>query len=124
MKDLSMDLKSRAVMLLEEGTSPAKIAERLLVCKRSVERIRAHWQEHRELPVSRRKGKTATLLTHCEGSLGSWIAQRPEITLEELAEKLLEEEKVKASKSSIWRKLQSMGLRHKKNGFRGRAGPP
>ena len=45
-------------MLLEEGISPAKIAERLLVCKRSVERIRAHWQERHELPVSRRRSNT------------------------------------------------------------------
>ena len=123
MKDLSMDLKSRAVTLLEEGISPAKIAERLLVSKRSVERIRAHWRERRELPVSRRRGKTATLLEDCEDSLRSWIADRPEVTLEELAEMLLEQDKARASKSSIWRKLQSMGLRHKKNGFRGRAGP-
>ena len=123
MKDLSMDLKSRAIMLLEEGMSAAKVAQRLLVSTRSVDRIRKYWEEHGKLPASRRKGKTQTLLVGCEDSLRGWVAKRPEITLEELAEKLLEEKKVRASISSIWRKLQCLGLRHKKNGFRGRAGP-
>lgn len=31
MKELSIDLKSRAIALLEEGMSAAKVAERLLV---------------------------------------------------------------------------------------------
>ena len=63
------------------------------------------------------------LLVGCEDSLREWIGKRPEITLEELGEKLLVEKKVRASASSIWCKLQRLGLRHKKNGFRGRAGP-
>lgn len=110
-------------MLLEQGMSCAKVAKRLLVSKRSVERIHKYWKSNGEVPVSARKGKAQTLLVGCEDSLRDWIEKRPEITLEELAEKLLEDRKVQASISSIWRKLQSMGLRHKKNGFRGRARP-
>lgn len=100
------------------GRAPLKSARRLLVSKRSVERVRKHWEEYGALPASRRRGKTATLLAGCEEALEGWIARRPEVALEELAEKLLEEKELKASVSSIWRKLQSLGLRHKKNGFR------
>ncbi|MEM9160243.1 MAG: helix-turn-helix domain-containing protein [Verrucomicrobiota bacterium] len=114
-----MDLKSRAIKLLEEGSSAAKVAERLLVSKRSVERIRKHWTENGELPVSRRKGKSEKLLVGQEDSLRERIEKRPEITLKELAERLLESKEIKASEPTIWRKLQALGLRHKKNGFRG-----
>gem|GEM_PF-5651087 len=118
-----MDLKNRAIALFKQGTSCSKVAERLLLSKSSANRIRKHWKEHGAAAVSKRKGKTATLLVGCEDSLREWIRQRPEITLQELSEKLLEHRNVKASDSSIWRKLQSLGLRHKKNGLRGRARP-
>ena len=123
MKDLSMDLKNRAIALFKEGISSSKVAQRLLISKSSANRIRNYWRDHGAAPVSRRKGKTATLLAGCEDSLREWVRQHPEITLEELSEKLLEQSHVKASVSSIWRKLHSLGPRHKKNGFRGRARP-
>lgn len=93
-----------------------------MIGKRSVQRIWKHWQDCEEILPSRRKGKGETLLVDHADSLRQWIEQRPEITLEELAEKLLEEKQVRACASTVWRKLRALGLRHKKNGFRGRAG--
>lgn len=122
MEDLSMDIKRRVVELRESGESSAEVARRLLVSQRSVQRIWKRWKDSGELLPSRRKGKGETRLVGRENSLREWIESRPETTLEELAEKLLEEKELKASVSTIWRKLQAMGLRHKKNGFRGRAG--
>ena len=123
MKDLSMDLKRRAVQLREAGDSAAEVAARLMISKRSVERIWKHWKERGELPISRRKGKTATRLVGREESLRRWVGERPETTLEELAQKLDEELGVRACVATVWRALRSMGLRHKKNGIRRRAGP-
>lgn len=118
-----MDLKNRAIALLEQGATSSEVAKRLMISTSSVNRIRNHWKENGVAAVSKRKGKTATLLVGYEQHLKEWVEQRPEITLEELKEKLLEHCDVKASSSSIWRKLQSLGLRHKKNGFRGRTRP-
>lgn len=123
MKDLSMDLKQRVVELREAGSSAAEVAERLVVGKRSVERLWKHWKEHGDLPRSKRRGKTATRLVGREERLRQWVRQRPDITLEELSGKLAEELGVRACAATIWRALRSMGLRHKKNGVRRRAGP-
>ena len=123
MEDLSMDLKKRVAELRKKGERSADVAQRLLVSLRSVQRIWKHWQDCQEVLPSRRKGKGETLLVGHEGALKVWIEQRPAVTLEELAEMLREQKQVQASPATIWRKLQAMGLRHKKNGFRGRAGP-
>ena len=117
-----MDIKRRVVELRESGESSSEVARRLLVGQRSVQRIWKHWTDHGELLPSRRKGKGETRLVGHEASLREWVASRPETTLEELAEKLRDEKEVVASVATIWRKLQAIGLRHKKNGFRGRAG--
>lgn len=124
MKPLSMDIRRRAVLLREQGLSAAEVAQRLMISKRSVERCWKHWLERREVAEPGRKGKRATLLKDAGDSLRRWASQRPEITVDELAERLQSELGISASRSTVWRALRSLGLRHKKNGVRRRAGPP
>ena len=124
MKALSMDLKQRAVALRGQGVRAQEAAERLMVSKRSVERVWSEFCEKGSLSPSRRRGRTAKLLVGHEGDLERWVEQRPESTLEELAEKLRSEKSVKASVSSVRRALVRLGLSFKKNGVRGRAGSP
>lgn len=123
MKALSMDLRQRAAALRERGIPAAEVAQRLMVSKRSVERAWNQFNEQGELSPSRRKGRTAKLLAGCEGDLESWVEERPESTLEELAQRLGKEKSLKASVSSVRRALGRLGLSFKKNGVRGRAGP-
>jgi transposase len=124
MKALSMDLRQRAVALRGQGVPASAVAERLMISKRSVERAWSQFGERGELSPSRRKGRAAKLLAGCEGDLERWVGERPESTLGELAEKLGKEKSVKASVSSLRRALRKLGLSFKKNGVRGRAGPP
>ena len=124
MKPLSMDIRRRAILLREQGLSAAEVAERLMISKRSAERCWKHWQEREEVPQPGRKGKRATRLKGAEEDLRQWVSQRPETTVDELVERLQSEHGISASRSTIWRALRSMGLRHKKNGVRRRAGPP
>jgi transposase len=123
MKQLSMDIKRRAVILREQGSSAAEVAQRLMISKRSVERCWSHWLKSGELPVSARKGKAATRLKGCEERIQKWIEGKPDVTLVELSELLERELGRAASVSTLWRFLRARGLSYKKNGFRGRAGP-
>jgi len=124
MKQLSMDIKRRAVVLREQGSSAAEAAQRLMISKRSVERCWSHWLKHGELPVSARKGKATTRLKGCEEQIEKLIEGKPDVTLDELAELLKREFDRQASVSTLWRFLRARGLSYKKNGFRGRARPP
>lgn len=121
MKMLSNDMRKRIVTLREEGHSSTDTANRLIVSRRSVQRI---WKQYQDtgcyLHGKRGGGKPVKLKDH-EASIRMWIKDEPGLTLEDLCERAKAEFGITMSVAGMWVYLNRIGLRFKKNDARKRA---
>lgn len=115
MRAYSQDLRDRAFAALERGECPGAVVRRLEVGRTWLWRLaerRARTGGREALPGggARRPSK----LAHLEAEMRGWIAERPDLTLEEMRGRLVEGHGVSISSSGLWYQLSRWGLTFKK----------
>ena len=121
MKSCSMDLRKRLVAGRRRGQSAGELARLFGVSKRSVERF---WKRHGEegtLEPKQRGGYRRSCLEGHDELLGRWISKEPDLSLEELRARLLEQLGIGIGTTALWHRLEKLGLSYKKNAARRRA---
>jgi transposase len=109
----SQDLRERALRAFERGESPAAIAGRLEVSVSWVRAVERRFRETGERTARRVGGYRVSRLAPWEAEIKSWIAETPDLTLEEIVARLAAEE-VHIGIHGVWEQLQNWGLRFKK----------
>jgi len=119
-RPLSNDLRERIVRAVEGGLSRNAAAAKFDVSISAVVKLMQHWTRTGNwTPLKVGGSKTHLLLPHA-GKVERILAEKPDMTVAELRERLLRM-KVRASESAITRFLIHTGLSYKKNGTRQRA---
>jgi transposase len=121
MNSYSGDLRERVIKQREGGWSAQECERCFHVSKRSVERWWKRWIENGERKARQIGGGRTSRLKPHERAVRAWIAQKPDLTLEETCARLRREKGVLLRKSALAHQLARMGLSFKKNSARRRA---
>jgi transposase len=110
----SEDLRERVVGAIEEGMSTGAAAKRFCVSKAAA----GAWARLKRatgsvLPARQGRPPGSVLDPHADFIFGV-IADAPDTTLEELAERLARERGVKVGYTAVWKFLDRRGFTHKK----------
>jgi transposase len=110
----SMDLRNRAVAMLDEGASSTEVAEALGVSDSWVRKMRLRRDVLGDLAPGSPPGKPRKLTTDDLVGLYLFVDEQPDLTLEELAVLMARRLKVRVSISTLSRRLIELGLTRKK----------
>lgn len=114
----SMDLRKRVIEACDEGQTIAQVTERFKVSASFVNKLRQRRRERSTLEPKPHGGGRQPLLSPAHDEmLRALLAAQPDTTLAELRQKL----GIKVHLSSLWYRLQRLGLTFKKNAGSGRA---
>lgn len=113
-KPYSMDLRERVVAAIEEGMSTRQASTRFSIGIATA----GSWARLKRAtgtvaPAKQGKPKGSVLDPHAEFIFGL-IAETPDITLEEMAERLASERAVKVVWTAVWKFLNRRKMTHKK----------
>jgi len=108
----------RIVRAREQGAGPTELCKRFSVSRSSVARLCKHYQRHGHCQPGKIGGHRKSRLAAHESSLLAWIAQTPDLTLEELQQQCRRELGVKIGINALWWRLDKLGLSYKKNAAR------
>ena len=111
----SLDLRERAVSLLDEGLNSVEVAEMLGVSDSWVRKMRIRRLALGHLVPGSPPGKERLLSEAQEEELCLLALEHADATLEELAVLMKKEMKVRASISTVSRRLIEMGMTRKKS---------
>jgi transposase len=120
MHPYSQDLRNRVLRALERGDRPSEIARRFEVSRVWVYQVRDRAEktgERGSLPIG---GYRRSRIADKEQELRAWIADRPDLTLAELQQRL-EQQGVAIKIGALWHQLSRWNLTFKKNAARQRA---
>jgi transposase len=113
-KPYSLDLRERVVSAVEEGLSTRQAAARFSVGIATVgtwSRLKRRQGDVR--PAKQGKPKGSVLDAHADFILGA-LRSKPDMTLDEMAERLAAERDVKVVRTAVWKFLDRHGQTHKK----------
>jgi putative transposase len=110
----SMDLRNRAVAMLDEGASSTEVAEALGVSDSWVRKMRLRRDVLGDLAPGSPPGKPRKLTTDDMVELYILVEEQPDVTLQELAVLMAKRLKVRVSISTLSRRLIELGLTRKK----------
>lgn len=102
-KGYSKDLRERAVAMVEEGESRREVARLLQLAPSTTVRWLDRW--HRTGSVAAKPGtghSRSPLKTHAQWLL-DLVAKKPDLTLEEIRDRLRREKRLAVATSSVWR---------------------
>jgi len=120
MRAYSQDLRDRVLSCLERKERPTEIARRLEVSRGWVHQVAKRFKEgmRSSLPIG---GKRRSKLEAFKEMIQNWIAQEPDLSLQNICQRLEEETALRLKKSALWHQLNKWGLTFKKNAARQRA---
>lgn len=121
MKAYSQDLRDRVIRALDRGDRPADIARRFEVSRVFVYEVKRRLERTGQRTSQPVGGKRVSKLAPLEQTIRGWIEAKPDLTLEELSERLQRHADVKLTLPAIWHQLNRWGLSFKKNSTRRRA---
>jgi putative transposase len=110
----SLDLRERAVALLDEGATSLEAADVLGVSDSWVRKMRLRREALGHLIPGSPPGKDRLLSEEQEQQLCNLVFEQPDATLEELVVLIAKRMKVSASISTVSRRLIEMGMSRKK----------
>ena len=110
----SLDLRERAVALLDEGATSLEVADLLGVSDSWVRKMRLRREALGHLIPGSPPGKERLLSEEQEKQLCLLVFEQPDATLEELVVLMAKRMKVRASISTVSRRLIEMGMSRKK----------
>lgn len=105
----------------EAGWSTQECVQCFHVSRRTVERWWKRWQTNGERTARRIGGGRVSRLKPHAQAVRAWIAQKPDLTLEQICARLRREKAVRLRKSALAHQLARMDLSFKKNSARRRA---
>ena len=117
MRSLSQDLRGRFLQAIATGTSARAAGRRFALTPTTAIRWAKAWHAHGQQapkPRGNRPGQGAKLAPHATFLLGLIEAKR-DITLQEVAERLMAERGLTAALSTIWRFYAQQGITFKKS---------
>ena len=113
-KPYSMDLRERVIAAVEDGMSTRQAAARFSIgiatagawtrLKRATGAVR---------PAKQGKPKGSVLDAHADFILGA-LKEQPDLTLDEMVERLVAERDVKVVRTAVWKFLDRHDMTHKK----------
>lgn len=110
----SMDLRNRAVAMLDEGASSTEVAEALGVSDSWVRKMRLRRDVLGDLSPGSPPGKPRKLTADDMVELYLLVDEQPDVTLDELAVLMAKRLRVRVSISTLSRRLIELGLTRKK----------
>lgn len=121
MRAYSQDLRDRVLNALERGERPTDIAVRFEVSRGWVHEIRKQLRVDGRRTSLQIGGHRKSLVEPLQAVLREWIAERPDLTLAEMCERLAKEQGISIKVPALWHQLDKWGLSYKKNPARQRA---
>jgi len=117
MQAYSLDLRERVVSAYENGVETIlEVAERFEVSDSFIKKLLRRKRTTGEIaPIGHRGGQPKRLSGKHRKWLLKTVLAEPDITLGELRERLLAEQQIAASVSTLWRELRVLNLRRKKS---------
>jgi transposase len=113
-KPYSVDLRERVVAAIAAGMSTGEAAKRFCVSKAAAGAwARLKRATGRVAPARQGKPKGSVLDAHAEFILGV-LAEEPDTTLEEMAERLADERGVRVVYTAVWKFLDRHDMTYKK----------
>jgi transposase len=102
-KGYSTDLRARAVRLVEEGESRREVARLLNLAPSTAVRWLDRWHRTGSVAAKPGTGHSRSPLEAYAQWLLDLVNKEPDLTLEEIRDRLRRERKLKVAVSSIWR---------------------
>lgn len=109
-----VELRDRAVRLVEQGSTHTEAARRLCVSIKFVNDMVRLKRETGSLVPKPQGNRGRGKLTGVKGWVERRIAARPDLTIDEVTAELAAEHGLKVHRSSVGRLLLRLGLSHKK----------
>jgi len=118
----SNDLRVRVIQVIEAGAAARAAAWQFVIGDATAVRWAKRWRETGSFEAKSNRGQSRSPLKKHEEWLLDLVRQEPDLTLEEIQCRLLEERQQKAAISAIWRFFDRHSISFKKKRSRGRAG--
>ncbi len=120
MQAYSQDLRDRVLGALERRERPAEIARRFEVSREWVYDVKKRFEKDGLRHRLRVGGHRITCVAPVQADIRAWIKKQPDLTLEELCERL-HARNIVIKPSGLWHQLNQWGLSFRKNAARQRA---
>jgi transposase len=118
----SNDLRVRVIHVVESGGAARAAARQFVIGDATAIRWVKRWRETGSVEAKSIKGQSRSPLKRHEEWLLDLVRQEPDLTLEEIQRRLLDERQQKAGIGSVWRFFDRNGISFKKKRSRSRAG--
>jgi transposase len=118
----SNDLRVRVIHVVESGSAARAVARQFAIGNSTAIRWAKRWRETGSFEAKSTKGQSRSPLKHYQEWLLELVRQEPDLTLEEIQGRLLDEHQRKAGISSIWRFFDRHAISFKKKSARSRTG--
>jgi transposase len=118
----SNDLRVRVIQVVENGMAARAAARQFVIGDATAIRWVKRWRETGSVEAKSIKGQSRSPLKRHEEWLLDLVRQEPDLTLEEIQRRLLDERQQKAGIGSVWRFFDRNGISFKKKRSRSRAG--
>lgn len=115
MRPYSTDLRERAISALEAGETQAEVADRLEIHKSTLEKWWYRYQATGSYVALPHRSGPERKLKPCEAFIRAQIKKQPDVTLEELCDRVAKAKGIIASVSMMSRELQILNLPRKKS---------
>ena len=117
MAPYSMDLRTRVLRDSDGGMPSKDVAAKYSVSRAWVDRVKQRRREHGETTPRKQTKFRGRVLAGHEDRIVALITARPDATLVEIRRGL----RLSVGLSTLWREIDRLGFRVKKNGIRRRA---
>ena len=118
----SNDLRVRVIQVVESGSAARAAARHFVIGDSTAIRWAKRWRETGSFEAKSNKGQSRSPLKKHEEWLLELVRQEPDLTLEEIQRRLLDERQQKAGIGSVWRFFDRHGISFKKKRSGGRTG--
>ena len=118
----SKDLRVRVIQVVENGAAARAAARQFVLGDSTAIRWVKRWRETGSAEAKSIKGQSRSPLKRHEEWLLDLVRREPDLTLEEIQRRLLDEREQKAGIGSVWRFFDRHGISFKKKHSRSRAG--
>jgi len=118
----SNDLRVRVIQIVESGAAARAAARQFVIGDSTAIRWVKRWRETGSFEAKSLKGRSRSPLKRHEEWLLELVRREPDLTLEEIQRRLLDERQQKAGIGSVWRFFDRHGISFKKKHSRGRTG--
>jgi transposase len=111
----SNDLRVRVIQVIEAGAAARAAARQFVIGDATAVRWAKRWRETGSFEAKSNRGQSRSPLKKHEEWLLDLVRQEPDLTLEEIQCRLLEERQQKAAISAIWRFFDRHSISFKKS---------